>query len=171
MTDNTAYFKIGTIVNTQGIKGDVRVMPSTDDPSRFDLLDYVLLYLNNSTTRFDIERVWYHKQFVIIKFKGIDDMTSAEKLKGSEVKIEPEFALPLGENEYYMRDLYDMKVLTDDGTELGEITDVIQTGANDVYSVNTAEGKTVLLPAIKDCILSVDVSSKKMVVHLMDGLI
>ena len=165
------FFKVGTIVNTQGLKGDVRIMPSTDDPSRFDLLDHALLDLNGSIKRCDIERVWYHKQFVIVKFKGFDDINAAETLRGALVKIEAQFALPLSENEYYLRDLYDLKVFTDEGVELGELTNIIQTGANDVYSVKMANGRDVLLPAIKDCILSVDVPAKRMVVHLMDGLL
>ena len=94
------YFVIGDVVNTQGIKGEVRVIPCTDDESRFELLDSVFLEQRGKMTEYYIENVRYHKQFVLLKFEGVDDMTTAEKLKGATVKIPPEDALPLEEGEY-----------------------------------------------------------------------
>jgi 16S rRNA processing protein RimM len=163
-------FSIGDIVNTQGIKGDVRVAPQTFDPTRFELLDEVDGCLPGKLpVKLAIERVWYHKGFVIVKFKGVDNMTQAERLKGMELKIPSEKALPLEEGEYYIRDIYGLRVLTEDGEDLGEIDDIIQTGANDVY-VAKKNGKTLMLPAIKQCVLGVDLEKRVMTVKLMDGL-
>ncbi|MDR1640497.1 MAG: ribosome maturation factor RimM [Clostridiales bacterium] len=165
------HFSIGNIVNTQGIKGDVRVVPQTFDPSRFELLDEVEGFLpGKHPVSLAIEKVWYHKGFVVLKFKGIDDMTSAERLKGMELKIPPEKALPLEEGEYYIRDIYGLKVLTDEGEDLGEIDDIIQTGANDVYVAKNSKGKTLMIPAIKQCVLGVDLERRVMTVKLIDGL-
>jgi len=163
------YFEIGTIVNTQGIKGEVRVIPSTFDKRRFELLDEVEAVIRDISHILRIERVWYHKQFVILKFKGIDDMTAAEKLKTAVIRIPEEKALPLGQDEYYLRDLYGMKVLTENCELLGELTSVIETGANDVYVVKY-EGGEILIPAIKQCIIDVNVKEKKMTVRLLRGL-
>lgn len=164
------YFVIGDIVNTQGIKGEVRVIPCTDDESRFELLDSIFVEQKGKIKEYNIENVRYHKQFVLLKLEGIDDMTAAEKLKGSVVKIPPEDALPLEEGEYYIRDLYDMEVFTDEGEKLGILSDILFTGANDVYVVKAEKGKDILIPAIKECILDVDVENKKMTVKLLKGL-
>jgi len=163
------YFEIGTIVNTQGIKGEVRVMPSTFDNTRFQLLDEVEVVIRDISHILRIERVWYHKQFVILKFDGIDSMTAAEKLKTAVIRIPEEKALPLGLDEYYLRDLYGMTVLTETGEVLGELTSVIETGANDVYAVRYEDGE-ILIPAVKQCILDVNVSEKKMTVRLLKGM-
>lgn len=167
--ENNNYFVIGKIVNTQGIKGDVRVLPTTDDISRFELLDFVYVDKKGKIEKYDIENVRYHKQFVLLKLKGIDDMTAGEMLKNSEVKITEDMALPLEDNEYYIRDLYSMKVVTDLGEELGKIEDIIFTGANDVYVVRNSESE-ILIPAIKQCILNVDKENKVMTVKLLEGL-
>lgn len=163
------YFVIGKIVNTQGLKGELRVVPTTDDISRFELLDSVYVDKKGAISEFEIESVRYHKQFVLLKFKGVDDMTAAEKLKTCEVKITEDMALPLEENEYYIRDLYSMEVFTDEGERLGVISDIIFTGANDVYVIKNEESQ-ILIPAIKQCILNVDAESNKMIVHLLEGL-
>jgi 16S rRNA processing protein RimM len=120
--------------------------------------------------KFDIEGVRYHKQFVLLKLKDVDDMTAAERFKGAVLKITDDMALPCGEDENYIRDLYDMEVFTDEGERLGVLTDVIFTGANDVYAVTPDEGKDILIPAIKQCILDVDVENNKMTVRLLEGL-
>ncbi len=166
------YFVVGKIVNTQGIKGEVRVLPTTDDVSRFELLDFVYVDKKGNIQKYEIENIRYHKQFVIIKFKGIDDMTTGETLKNTEIKITEDMALPLGEDEYYISDLYSMEVVTDDGELLGTIQDIIFTGANDVYVVRNDESEKseILIPAIKQCILNVDKENNKMTVKLLEGL-
>lgn len=164
------YFVVGNIVNTQGIKGEVRVMPTVDDVSRFKLLDRIFVDRKGSIKEYEIENVRFHKQFVLLKLKGIDDMTTAETLKGTVVKITEDMAIPCEENEYYIKDLYDMEVVTDEGERLGIITDVIFTGANDVYAVTDDEGNEILIPAIMDCILNVDIENNTMTVKLLEGL-
>lgn len=159
-------FLIGKIVNTQGVHGEMRVIPTTDDITRFELLDSVFI----DDKEYEIERVRYHKQFVLLKLKGINDMTAAERFKTKEIRIPEEWALPCEEDEYYVKDLYGMKVVDEDDKEIGVIKDVIFTGANDVYIVKPKSGKDILIPAIKDCILKVDVAEKTMHIHLMEGL-
>ena len=164
------YFVVGNIVNTQGIKGEIRVMPTVDDISRFKLLDHIFVDRKGNIKEYEIENVRFHKQFVLLKLKGVDDMTTAETLKGTVVKITEDMAIPCEEDEYYIKDLYDMEVVTEDGEKLGIITDVIFTGANDVYAVTNDDGTEILIPAIKDCILNVDVENNIMTVKLLEGL-
>ena len=168
--DLADYFEIGKIVNTQGIKGDLRVVPMTDDPTRFELLDFVYVFTKNGIEEINIEKVWYHKKFVILKLEGIDDMTAAEKYKNSMVKIPADKALPLAEDEFYIRDIYGIAVHTEQGEDLGILEDIIQTGANDVYVVSDGKKKELLIPAIKQCIINVDVENKVMTVRLLKGL-
>lgn len=164
------YFTVGKLVNTQGIKGEVRVIPTTDDITRFEDLEYIYIDKKGTLEKYEIQAVRYHKSFVLLKFKGIDNMTEAEALKGYDIKIDEEFALECEEDEYYIRDLYDMEVYTTDNKRLGTIKDIIFTGANDVYVIKTA-GKDILIPAIKDCIIEVDTEQNKMLVNLLEGLI
>jgi 16S rRNA processing protein RimM len=165
-------FVIGEIVNTQGIKGEVRVIPQTDDITRFERLKKVFVLKRGVLEEREITSVRYHKQFVLLKLKGIDDMTTAEGYKGCELQIAAADALPCGENEYYIRDLYGMSVYTQEGELIGELTDILFTGANDVYVVTPADRdkKDILLPAIKQCILKVEVAEKRMTVKLLEGL-
>ncbi len=163
------YFVIGKIVNTQGIKGDLRVIPTTDDISRFELLDFVYIEKKGNIDKYDIQNIRYHKQFVLLKLKDVDDMTTAEGFKNSEVKITSDMAMPLNKDEYYIRDLYSMEVVTDSGEFLGTIEDILFTGANDVYVVRNNINE-ILIPAIKQCILKVDKENNKMTVRLLEGL-
>lgn len=159
---------IGKIVNTHGVKGEVRVLPSTDDIKRFSKLKEIRVE-NRTSQTYEIETVRYHKTFVLLKFKGIDNMDQAELLKNSILKINRKDALPLGQDEYYQCDLYGLKVVTDTGRNLGELTDILVTGSNDVYVVRD-EKKEILIPAIKQCILKVDLEAGEMLVHLLEGL-
>lgn len=159
---NKGLFKIGAVTGAHGIKGDIKVYPLTDDVKRFEKLEAVMV----GTKEFEIEKVWYHKKLVMLKLKGIDTMNDALALKGADIKIDEQFAIPLEEGEFFIRDLYDMEVVTEDGEVLGLITDVLATGANDVYEVN----KNLYIPAIKDCILNIDIINKRMTVHLLEGL-
>lgn len=161
-------FTIGKIVNTHGVKGEVRVLPSTDDVKRFGKLKEVKVE-NRTMTTYEIETVRYHKNFVLLKFKGIDTMNEAELLKNSLLKIDRKDALPLKKDEYYQCDLYGLRVVTDTGRDLGKLTDILMTGSNDVYVVRNEE-KEILIPAIKQCILKVDLEVGEMLVHLLEGL-
>ena len=163
-------FTVGKIVNTHGVKGEVKVMPTTDDPSRFKKFKSVYVMRKTMTT-YEIETVRFHKGCVLIKFKGIDDMDAAELLRGSEIKIDRKDGVPLGKDEYYISDLYDMEVYTEEERFLGKIVDIIETGSNDVYVLKKADRpKDLLIPAIKQVIKNVDVAGKKMTVHLLEGL-
>jgi len=161
------FFKIGAIVNTHGIHGEIRVLPSTDDPGRFALLKSVFIVNKGIHSEYALERTRLHKAFVIIKVRGVDDRTTAERFIGGTVWIPPDLALPLSENEYYHRDLLDLEVVTETGEPLGILSNILETGANDVYVVRSNQSE-VLIPAIKECIISVGKTA--MTVRLMDGL-
>ena len=163
-------FDIGIILKPQGIGGELRVFPVTDDPERFFLLDEVSVQLKNKTELYPIEAVRIQNQLVILKLKNIDNRDAAQRLTGGILKIPADKALPVGEDEYYFRDLIGMEVLQAENEPLGVLSDVLRTGANDVYVVTTRDGNEILLPAIKSCILSVSVPKKQMVVRVMEGL-
>lgn len=162
--------QVGVITTTHGIRGEVKVYPTTDDVKRFEYLESVLLDTGKELCELDIERVKYFKQYVILKFKDVDNINDIEPYKGKSLYVEREFAVPLEENEYYIADLIGMEVSLEDGTFFGTLKDVMETGANDVYIIKTEEGKEVLIPAIKDCIKEVDVENGKMMIHLLKGL-
>lgn len=163
--------KVGAITTTHGVRGEVKVYPTTDEPERFLELDYVLLDTGKELKRYDISNVKFFKNLVILKFDGVDNINDIEKYKGKELWIPREEGRELGEDEYYIADLLGMKVLLEDGTEFGTLKDVMETGANDVYVIDSREHGEVLLPAIKECILDVDLDENAMTVHLMKGLI
>lgn len=161
--------KVGAIVSTHGIRGEVKVFPTTDDAARFKRLKNVILDTGKEQIFLEIAGVKFFKQFVILKFKGIDNINDVEKYKGKSLYVTRDQAVELGEDEYFIGDMLGMKVVSDAGEELGVLADVMETGANDVYVVNGAGGE-LLLPAIKQCILDVDIENGKMTVHLMEGL-
>lgn len=163
-------FEIGKIVNTHGLKGDVKVFPLTDDPKRFELLDEIDVCVQNGKHTFEISHVRYQKNMVVLKLKGINSIEDAEKLRGGIIKISEDKALPLGEDEYFMRDLYELEVF-ENGIKLGVIKQIIETGANDVYVVARENEKDLLIPAIKQCIKQVDIDNKRMDVVLLKGLL
>lgn len=165
------FFTIGSIAGTHGLKGMLRVFPLTDDPKRFSLLKEVWVEKGQIKELYKIKDVAYHKKFVLLLLEGIADINEAETLKGGTILIPEKDALPLGADEYYQRDLYGLTVVTETGEHLGTLTEIYSTGANDVYAV-TKEGEKqeLLLPAIKQCILSVDLGEKKMVVKVLEGL-
>ncbi len=164
-------FRIGSVATTHGVHGEIKVYPTTDDPGRYKKIKEVILDNGKDRKTAHIENAKFFKQMVIVKFREYNSMDEAEKLRGYELFVTREYAVPLGKNEYYVADLIGMKVMTDQDMELGTIQDVLQTGANDVYVVKQESGKEVLLPAIRDCILSVDVEQAVMTVHVLDGLL
>ena len=165
------YLKTGIITSTHALKGEVKVYPVTDDKKRFGLLKEVFLLSGGRMQPVKIENVRYFKQMVILKFEGIDSIEQAQGLVKSELYIDRKDGLPLGENEYYIADLIGMKVVTTDQEELGWISDVMQTGANDVYCVDSKKYGEILIPAIKQCIMEVDLQGEKMTVDLLPGLL
>ncbi|OCL27053.1 16S rRNA processing protein RimM [Orenia metallireducens] len=160
---------IGEIIRHQGNKGEVRVKPLTDFPERFELLDSVYLVKNRIKKEVYIEDVWYHKQFIILKFEGFDGISEAIDHKGYLVQIAEEEKMELEEDNYYVDEIIGVEVYTEAGEYLGIIQEVLETGANDVYIVNN-DGEELLLPAIKDVILNVDLNAQKMEVKLLPGL-
>lgn len=165
------FLKIGKIVNTMGIKGEVKVIPLTNDIDRFYDLEWVYILKKDKREKINIENVRFHKNFVLIKFEGIDDMTAAEKLKEDYIQVDREHAIKLEENEFFICDLIGCKVLTTAGEELGEVNDVFPTGANDVYVVKSKNGRELLIPAIKQVIKSINVYDKKIIVELIEGML
>ena len=165
------FLKIGVITSTHGIRGEVKVFPTTDSPERFGSLKSLFLVSGKERTELEVQGVKYFKNMVILKFRGIDSINNVEKYRGCELYVSREQAVPLEENEYYIADLIGMKVRTDGGELLGELKDVIETGANDVYCVVGETYGEVLIPAIRQCILRVDVEAGEMTVHLLPGLL
>lgn len=163
--------QVGIISSTHGIRGEVKIFPTTDDAGRFKKLKEVILDDGKEQVLMQVEGVKFFKQFVIAKFKGYDNINDIEKYKGKSLFVTRENAVTLGKDEYFIADLIGILVENEDGSFQGILKDVLETGANDVYIVQSKEGKEVLIPAIKDCILSVDLDSNKMKVHLLDGLL
>ena len=167
----TKYLEIGQIVNTFGIKGMVKVKPFTDDITRFDRLKKV--YIENKTVKkeYEIEEVKYHKDMVLIKFKGIESPEDANLLRDTYLLVDREEEQPLEEGTYYIVDMIGLDVYTEEGELLGKLEDIFNTGSNDIYVVKDELGKQILLPAISDVIKQIDMENRKMIVHLISGLI
>ncbi|BCN31323.1 ribosome maturation factor RimM [Anaeromicropila herbilytica] len=163
--------RVGVISSTHGIKGEVKVFPTTDDNKRFTKLKKVILDTGKEQLELEIENVRFFKQMVILKFKGYDNINEIEKYKGKDLLIAREEAVPLQENEYFIYDIIDSAVITEDGQELGVLTEILTTAANDVYVVKTKDNKEILLPSIRECILDIDIENKVIKVHLMNGLL
>lgn len=163
--------QVGVITQTHGVRGEVKVFPTTDDVNRFKKLKQAILDTGKETMPLEIQSVKFFKQFVILKFKGIDNINDIEKYKRCSLYVTREHAVPLEEDEYFIADMIGMEVCTEDGNIFGTLKDVIETGANDVYVIENAEHGEVLVPAIKECIRSVDIEKGQMMIHLMDGLI
>ena len=163
--------QVGVITTTHGVRGEVKVFPTTDDPARFKKLKNVVLDTGKELVDLEVAGVKFFKNMVIVKFKGIDNINDVEKYRKKSLYVTRENAVKLKKNEYFIADLIGLKVYTEDDAFLGTLDDVIQTGANDVYQVVTEEGKEILIPAIRQCILEVDVEEGRMKVHLLEGLV
>lgn len=165
------YLRVGVIANTHGVRGEVKVYPTTEDIKRFDYLKKAVIDTGKEKINVNVTGVKYFKNMVILKFEQYDNMDQVIPLKGMDLLVTRENAIPLAEGEYYIVDMIGCKIITDEGNTLGELTDVMQTGANDVYVVKTTDGKEVLLPAIKECVLEKDIENKVIKVHIMKGLL
>lgn len=163
--------RVGVISSTHGIKGEVKVFPTTDDVNRFKKLKEVILDTGKEQLTLHIESVKFFKQFVILKFKEYNNINDIEIYKGKDLLVTRENALPLKEGEYFITDMIGLNVITDEGEDFGTLTDVLQTGANDVYVVKMKNGKEALLPAIDQCVLDVNLETSTIKVHIMEGLI
>ena len=165
------YLELGQIVNTFGIKGQVKVKPFTDDIRRFDELKEVYIEKKNELKLFQIEKVNYSKNMVILKLKGIETPEEAEKLRSSYLKINRKDAKKLPEGTYYIADLIGLDVYTDENKLLGKVDYIYNAGSSDIYVVKDEQGKEILLPAIKDVLQQVDLENGKIIVHIIEGLI
>lgn len=163
------FLKVGIITSTHGLKGEVKIYPTTDSPDRF--LSISRIYIGETREKHTLVSARFFKQFVIGKFKAMNSIEEVEKYKGAELFVERADAAPLGENEYYIADLLGMQVSDKAHGVLGTISDVLETGANDVYIVNGGKYGEVLIPAIRQCILNVDVEAGTMEVELLPGLL
>jgi 16S rRNA processing protein RimM len=166
-------FQVGVITSPHGVMGEVNVFPTTDDAKRFRRLKEIILVQGKTEKIVEIENVKFFKQMVILKLKGYDDRDAVEKLRQCSLFVPREKAVRLQRDEYFIADLIGLKVLDGDANdeELGTIEDVMQTGANDVYEIRMKDGRELLLPAIKQCILAVDVEAGFIRVHVLEGLL
>jgi len=156
------YLRVGVITSPHGVRGEVKVYPTTDDVMRFKKLDKVILDLGRGETReLKIRQVKFFKNMVILKFDGVDTMNEVEGWRQKDLLITRDQAIPLEEDEFFITDLIGLNVVTDEGETLGTLTDVME----------TPEGKELLLPAIRDCILDVDLDKEEMLVHVLPGLL
>ncbi len=165
------FLRVGVITSTHGIRGEVKVFPTTDDLNRFKALKQVKLDTGKEYLDLEVEDVKFFKQYAILKFKGIDNINDIEKYKGKDLLVTRDNAVKLEEDEYFIYDLLGSKVISDEGNELGELTEILTSSANDVYVVKTKDGKEILIPSIAECILDVNVENKEIKVHLLPGLL
>ena len=163
--------RVGVITTTHGIHGEVKVFPTTDDIRRFDDLKKAVLVRRSEQMDVHVAGAKYFKNQVILKLEEIESVEQARLYQNAELYVRREDAVPLEEGEYYIGDLIGLKVVTDEGKTLGTLTDVMETGANDVYIVTTPENKEILLPAIGECILDIDLENDICRVHIMKGLL
>lgn len=163
--------EVGQIVNTFGIKGEVKVVPFTDDIKRFDELKNVYVKTKKESKQYKVENVKYHKNMVLIKLEGINNVESAENLRNAFLEIDRKDAIPLEEGTYFIADLIGLEVYTEEGKLLGKVDDIYNTGSNDIYVVKDELGKQILLPGIKEVIKEVLLEQEKIIVHLIPGLI
>lgn len=167
----TKYLEIGQIVNTFGIKGMVKVKPFTDNIERFSNLEKIYIKNKSGQTEYKIQEIKYHKNMVLIKFEGIENPEQADLLRNSYLIVDRETEEPLEPGRYYIVDMIGLDVFTDDNEYLGKLEDIYNTGSNDIYVVKNELGKQVLLPAIEDAIKNIDMDNKKVIVHLIPGLV
>jgi len=165
------YLEVGQIVNTNGLKGTLKVKPLTDDITRFEDLETIYVQKGKDLVEFNIQDVKYSKNMVLLKLEGIDNIEEAEKYKNLYLKINREDAVELEDDSYFIVDIIGCEVFTDVGDFLGKVIDVFPTGSNDVYTVRNSENKDILLPAIEDVVKDIDIENKKIIVHLLEGLI
>ena len=163
--------QVGIISSTHGVHGEVKVFPTTDDVNRFKKLKEVILESGKETKVLEIAGVKFFKQFAILKFKGIDTLNDVEKYRGASLYVTRANAVKLKKDEYFIADLMGLCVKDEDGQEIGVLKEVLETGANDVNIISLNDGRELLLPAIKQCVLEVDVEAGFIRIHILDGLL
>jgi len=164
------YFRIGVITTTHGLKGEVKVFPTTEDPGRFEDLEKCYLKDKNEYKPLTVSSVRYFKNLVILGFKEYTDIDQVMPLRSKELYVDREHAIPLEEGEYYVADILGCDVLDEEGKKLGILEDYMETGAQDVYRIRRDNGKEFLLPAVDEFIKKVDVEGRKMIIRLIPGM-
>ena len=164
-------FRVGVIANTHGIRGEVKVYPTTDDVTRYKKLKEVLLDTGKEYKTLEIASTRFFKNLVIVKFKGIDNINDIEIYTKCDLLVTRDNAVKCEPGEYFICDLIGLTVVTDEGNTLGKLTDVIETGANNVYEVTAPGGRVYYLPVIDECILAHDLDNKTVTVHVLKGLL
>ena len=163
--------RVGVITTTHGIRGEVKVFPTTDDIHRFDDLDEVILQNKREQLTLHVEHVKYFKNIVIVKFKEYNNINDVEMFRKCDLFVTREHAVPLEEGEYFICDIIGAQVKNEeDGKVIGKVKDVLETGANLVFSIESNEGKELLFPSIPECIKKVDVEKREVIAHVMPGL-
>ena len=163
--------RVGVITQTHGIRGEVKVFPTTDDPMRFKKLKHCVVQLKREDIELEVQSVKFFKQYVIVKFKNYDSINDIEQFVKKDLMVTRDNAVKCEPGEYFICDLIGLKDITDDGRELGTLTEVLETGANNVYEVTTPDDKQILIPVIDECILAHDMKAGTVTVHLLDGLL
>ena len=164
-------FQVGVITTTHGVRGEVKVFPTTDDSKRFRKLKEVILDTGKEEKVLEVGGVKFFKNLVILKFRDYDNINDIEKYKGCSLYVTRANAVRLKRDEYFVADLIGMDVFLEDGQPFGTLKDVMETGANDVYVIEMSDGREVLVPAIKDCIRKVEPEAGRMEIHLLPGLL
>ncbi|MCP8616544.1 ribosome maturation factor RimM [Salirhabdus salicampi] len=167
------YFNVGKVVNTHGIKGEVKVVKITDFEERFKpgSILYWVSPNGDITEELEVSSYRTHKNFHMLRFKGYDSINDVERFKGGTLKVTEEQLTPLAEGEYYYYEIIGSTVVTDEGEELGVIKEVLAPGANDVWVVERKKGKDLLIPYIDDVVRTVDIHNKKVTIQPMEGLL
>lgn len=165
------FLRVGAITSTHGIRGEVKVFPTTDDANRFKKLKQAYIDTGKEMLPVTIEQVKFFKNMVIVKFKEMDSINDCEPYKGKDLLVSREHAVELAPDENFIVDLIGLSVVTDEGQEFGTVKDILKTGANDVYVIDGKDGKEYLFPSIKECILDVNLEEGRVTVHIMDGLL
>ena len=164
------YFRIGVITTTHGIRGEVKVFPTTDDPGRFEELETCFLLDKGGYRPLTVNGCKYFKNLVILSFKEIGSIEEAALLRQKELYIDRAHAIPLEEGEYYLADIIGSQVFDEEGNLLGILEDYLETAAQDVYRIRRENGKEFLVPAVEPFIREVNVEDKKMVIRLIPGM-
>ena len=163
------YLEAGKIVNTHGLRGEVKIVPWTDSPETFEDIEYVYIKNKTGEMRLDISGLKYQKNNIIVKFKQIDSIEEAEKFKNKTVYVEREMLGELPEGVYYIADLIGLSAVTPEGEEVGTLVDVFNTGSNDIYDIKREGKKNLLLPHIDD-VITVELENERIVIRIPEGL-
>lgn len=165
------YLEVGKITSTHGVKGEVKVVPLTDDPQRFEELKWVFLDKGNSMEKYNIDSVKYQKNNVILKFREVKDMDTAQSLKGVMLKVDRQNAVKLPKDSFFICDLIGLQVYDETGVLLGKLNNILKTGSNDVYIINDDKGKETLIPALKSVVKKISIEEGKIIVIPQEGLV